>query len=52
MKSVHLVILAVVATAVFALGIKLALAEDRPMRADVWSLKLGTPASMLPHDAL
>jgi hypothetical protein len=51
MKSVHLVILAVVATAVFALGIKLALAEDRPMRADVWSLKLGTPASMLPHDA-
>ena len=49
-KQVHLVVLAV-ATAVFVLGIKLALAEDRPMRADVWSLKLGTPASMLPHDA-
>jgi hypothetical protein len=49
-KPVHLVVLAV-ANAVFVLGIRLALAEDRPMRADVWSLKLGTPASMLPRDA-
>src|SRR5580704_2539474 len=26
-------------------------AEDTPTRADIWSLKLGTPASALPRDA-
>ena len=33
------------------LGAGLARAEDQPARADIWSLKLGTPASALPHDA-
>ena len=44
--------LAVVAVPCFVLGIKLRPGpRTGPMRADVWSLKLGTPASVLPHDA-
>jgi hypothetical protein len=33
------------------LGAGLACAEDQPPRADIWSLKLGTPAAALPGDA-
>jgi hypothetical protein len=33
------------------LGIKIARADDAPIRADIWTLKLGTPASALPLDA-
>ena len=37
--------------AALVLGAGLARAEDQRARADIWSLKLGTPASVLPHDA-
>ena len=37
--------------AVIVLGAGSARAEDQPARADVWSLKLGTPAAALPIDA-
>jgi hypothetical protein len=37
--------------AVIVLGAGSARAEDQPARADVWSLKLGTPAVALPRDA-
>jgi hypothetical protein len=37
--------------ALIVLGASGASAEDVPMRADIWSLKLGTPASALPQDA-
>jgi hypothetical protein len=43
--------LAVLAVAALALGAGLAPAEDQRARADIWSLKLGTPASALPQDA-
>jgi hypothetical protein len=33
------------------LGAGLARGEDQPRRADIWSLKLGTPAPALPRDA-
>jgi hypothetical protein len=37
--------------AVLLLGVGIAAADDAPTRADIWSLKLGTPASALPNDA-
>jgi hypothetical protein len=37
--------------AAIVLGAGSARAEDQPARADVWSLKLGTPAAALPLDA-
>ncbi len=37
-------------SALIALGAGTARAEDAPRRADVWSLKLGTPASALPNN--
>jgi hypothetical protein len=37
--------------AVIVLGAGSARPEDAPVRADVWSLKLGTPAAALPIDA-
>ena len=37
--------------AVLILSISFAHADDAPARADVWTLKLGTPASALPRDA-
>jgi len=40
-----------VVTALFMLGANVAGAEDVPPRADIWSLKLGTPAAALPRDA-
>jgi hypothetical protein len=43
-------IYAIVAAVLF-LGISFASAEDLPMRADIWSLKLGTPASALSQAA-
>jgi hypothetical protein len=43
---------AIIAVAtVIILGAGSARAEDQPARADVWSLKLGTPAAALPLDA-
>jgi len=42
---------ALLAVAALVLGAGLARAEDQRARADIWSLKLGTPASALPHDA-
>ena len=42
---------ALLAVAALVLGAGLARAEDQRVRADVWSLKLGTPASALPRDA-
>ena len=39
------------AVAALVLGAGLARAEDQRARADIWSLKLGAPASALPHDA-
>src|SRR6267378_1908766 len=33
------------------LGVSLARADDPPPRADVWSLRLGTPAAAMPRDA-
>ncbi len=42
---------ALLAGASLVLGAGLARAEDQRARADIWSLKLGTPASALPHDA-
>src|ERR1700761_1480265 len=33
------------------LSAPMARAEDTPTRADIWSLRLGTPASALPRDA-
>ena len=42
---------ALLAVAALVLGAGLVRAEDQPARADIWSLKLGTPASALPHDA-
>jgi len=42
---------ALLAVAALGLGTGLARAEDQRARADIWSLKLGTPASALPHDA-
>ena len=37
--------------ALIVLGASTARAEDAPKRADVWSLRLGTPAAALPRDA-
>ena len=37
--------------ALIVLGASTARADDAPKRADVWSLKLGTPAAALPRDA-
>jgi hypothetical protein len=42
---------AFIAVAALVLGAGLARAEDQPTRADIWSLKLGTPVAALPHDA-
>jgi hypothetical protein len=42
---------ALLAVAALALGPGPARPEDQPTRADIWSLKLGTPAAALPHDA-
>jgi hypothetical protein len=36
--------------ALMLLGAGIARADDAPRRADVWSLKLGTPASVLPNN--
>jgi hypothetical protein len=45
--------LALLVVASLVLGASLAHAgdQDQPARADIWSLKLGTPAAALPHDA-
>ncbi len=43
--------LALLAVAALVLGPGPARAGDQPTRADIWSLKLGTPAAALPHDA-
>ena len=43
--------LAFIAVAALVLGAGLARAEDQPARADIWGLKLGTPAAALPRDA-
>jgi hypothetical protein len=43
--------LAALAVAALVLGAGLAHGENPPARADVWSLKLGTPAVALPRDA-
>jgi hypothetical protein len=43
--------LAFLAVAILALGVDLGRAEDQPARADIWTLKLGTPAAALPRDA-
>jgi hypothetical protein len=40
-----------VIAAVLILSISLARADNAPTRADIWSLKLGAPASALPQDA-
>lgn len=37
--------------ACFLIGAAAAVADDVPKRADIWTLKLGTPASALPRDA-
>src|SRR5438552_3366035 len=37
--------------AVLILSMRFARADNAPTRADIWSLKLGTPASALPQDA-
>jgi len=42
---------ALLGVAALVLGAGLAHAEDLRARADIWSLKLGTPASVLPYDA-
>lgn len=42
---------ALLAVAALVLEAGLARAEDQPARADIWSLKLGTPAAALPLDA-
>ena len=42
---------ALLAVAALVLGAGLARAEDQRARADIWSLKLGTSATALPHDA-
>jgi hypothetical protein len=42
---------ALLPAAALVLGAGLARAEDQRARADIWSLRLGTPASVLPHDA-
>jgi hypothetical protein len=41
----------VVAAALVFFGAVAGRTEDRPARADIWSLKLGTPVSALPRDA-
>lgn len=41
----------VAVAACLVLGAALAHAEDAPTRADIWTLKLGAPASALPRDA-
>jgi hypothetical protein len=41
----------VIVAALFILGAGIARAEEAPKRADIWTLKLGTPASALPRDA-
>jgi hypothetical protein len=41
----------VLAAALVFLGGVAGRTEDRPARADIWSLKLGTPGSALPRDA-
>ena len=41
----------IVRIAVFVLNISLSGAADKPSRADIWTLKLGTPASELSPDA-
>jgi hypothetical protein len=43
--------LALLAVAALVLGAGPARAEDPPARADIWTLKLGTPAAALPNDA-
>jgi hypothetical protein len=40
----------VILAALVVLGAGLACAENMPRRADVWSLKLGTPASALANN--
>ena len=42
---------ALLAVAALVLGAGPAGAEDPPARADIWTLKLSTPAAALPHDA-
>ena len=39
-----------VAAALVVLGTAAGRSQDRPPRAEIWSLKLGTPASVLPRD--
>jgi hypothetical protein len=41
----------VVAAALSILGAGIARADEPPLRADIWTLKLGTLASAMPHDA-
>jgi hypothetical protein len=43
--------LVLLAVAALVRGPGPARAEDQPTRADIWSLRLGTPAAALPHDA-
>jgi len=40
-----------IAVVLLLLGAPMPRAEDTPTRADIWSLRLGTPASALPRDA-
>ena len=40
-----------ITAAVLILGPNIARADDAPTRADIWTLKLGTPVSALPQDA-
>jgi hypothetical protein len=40
-----------ITAATLILGPRIAYADDMPTRADIWTLKLGTPASELPRDA-
>jgi hypothetical protein len=43
---------AIIAVAAFlTLGVRIVAADDAPARADIWTLKLGTPASALSRDA-
>lgn len=42
---------AVLVIAALFLGAGLARAEEQPARADIWTLKLGTPVTALPRDA-
>jgi len=44
-------VLHAIIAALLLLGVGIARGEDAPTRADIWTLKLGTPASALPRDA-